>query len=181
MQHARQPAPLLTASESYGFRVPSLASVRFRAQPCVFFNLARMADPASLRIWLAMIQPLLTLYFRTHGGRVMRRLPLRIRQMALAKRSLDMTRSGSVENRRDRMACNTFESISAVLTRKVMLKSHARSTRCIAGIVMQCDATCIYLVFQQERGRVIGTQTTLRNRNFGEADDSRGTERYKSF
>jgi hypothetical protein len=63
--------------------------------------------------------------------------------MALARISLAMRRSASVENRPDRMVCSTFGLTPAVSTRAIKPNSRALSTLCFAGTVVLLDAMFI--------------------------------------
>jgi len=63
--------------------------------------------------------------------------------MALARISLAMRRSGSVENRLDRIVCSTFGLTPAISTRATKLNSHALLTLCFAGTVVLLDVMFI--------------------------------------
>jgi hypothetical protein len=95
--------------------------------------------------------------------------------MALAKISLAMRRSGSVENKPDKMTRNTFGLTPVALTRQITPNSRRLLTLCLAGTATRLDATSICQMFQTLPS--IPTRTLTRgrgNRISGKADGSSG-------
>src|ERR1700733_4850578 len=64
--------------------------------------------------------------------------------MALARISLAIRRSGSVENKLHKTTWSTFGLTPVVLTRQTTLNSRRLLTPCFAGTVMQLDVTSTY-------------------------------------
>lgn len=64
--------------------------------------------------------------------------------MALARKSLDMKRSVSMENKLDWIAYNTFRLIHVVSTRQTTLNFRKLSALYFAGTTTRLDAMSIY-------------------------------------
>ncbi|KAH8724030.1 hypothetical protein GQ44DRAFT_296899 [Phaeosphaeriaceae sp. PMI808] len=67
--------------------------------------------------------------------------------MALARLSLDIGRSASIENRYSKMACNIFGLIHIVLIRKIKLNYRMLLTLYFTSTITRLDATSIYWMY----------------------------------
>jgi hypothetical protein len=125
-----------------------------------------------------IIKYLLMQYFRIPGKRA-KRSPSK--NWALGRASLAMRRSGSVENRPNAMACNTFGWTPVASTDRTTPSSQKLLTQCFAGIVVRLDATSICRTF-----RALHSIPTIRpatyplNQLFGQVDGLLEAGRSKS-
>jgi hypothetical protein len=133
---------------------PQLALVQFYEKQYVFCYTATLASSASLRTWLVTIQSCPTRYFHIHKERIPRRSPLKTWQIALARISLAIRRSGSVENKLDKMTWNIFGLICVTSIRQTTPNSRTLSTPCFVGTATRLDTTSISQMFQTLRSTI---------------------------